>query len=541
MPSPKTKTFLARTAGWAAFVAIYIALVISPTVYLTLHSGSANGRQAACGLASGGEQQTDLKQIITHSDYWRLQPVSVSGTLSYDANTETFSLRDGALSVPLDTSDCQGIDSLKDGETPVVIKGSVALFNGQPLIEVSELRESVPPFVQIMFSAGFFCAFVLMIGIIAGILNLLHWLLSLIGIVKPKPAAPPEDLRDKSAGSALLLGIVAPFFWILNPVIGAGLQAYGAIVGRDGLRSRKRAVALAGIILCAAGFVVMAVVGLGFNWYGKPNADVYPGFTGSTPIVSTGNEKLEIKPYVSQYFSFSIHQPLRWSVDDNRTADSQLTFNGPEQGTFQNKPFHPQIKTGFADAALIRVQNADDAAKVFDQAFAKTYKKYSSTIENHTLAGGRLDMRLLDATYTDKGVAQHVLAAFFVKNGIAYFIGSSMPAEKWDLSAGVVRASLMSINAWDDTFAACLKRKGATFYGESNCAACNEQKDAFTDGTDRLPYIECQTLDGKTQLDACRNKNITEYPTWEFADGSRLVGYQRLQTLAKKTGCTTPQ
>ena len=28
-----------------------------------------------------------------------------------------------------------------------------------------------------------------------------------------------------------------------------------------------------------------------------------------------------------------------------------------------------------------------------------------------------------------------------------------------------------------------------------------------------------------------------QYPTWVFADGSRLVGVQTPQTLATKTGC----
>ena len=43
------------------------------------------------------------------------------------------------------------------------------------------------------------------------------------------------------------------------------------------------------------------------------------------------------------------------------------------------------------------------------------------------------------------------------------------------------------------------------------------------------------TSGGETQV--CIDHNITQYPTWVFADGSRLVGVQTPQTLATKTGC----
>ena len=51
-----------------------------------------------------------------------------------------------------------------------------------------------------------------------------------------------------------------------------------------------------------------------------------------------------------------------------------------------------------------------------------------------------------------------------------------------------------------------------------------------------LPYVECSTPDGKGQLQVCKDKNVTNYPTWEFADESRLTGERALQELAEKTG-----
>ncbi|MFH0892101.1 MAG: hypothetical protein V1867_04965 [Candidatus Falkowbacteria bacterium] len=91
-----------------------------------------------------------------------------------------------------------------------------------------------------------------------------------------------------------------------------------------------------------------------------------------------------------------------------------------------------------------------------------------------------------------------------------------------------------------EALAACLKEQGAVFYGAFWCSHCQAQKKAFGGAADSLPYVECSTPDGQGRTDACREKNITAYPTWEFADGSRLSGELDMETLAKKTGCGLP-
>jgi hypothetical protein len=42
-------------------------------------------------------------------------------------------------------------------------------------------------------------------------------------------------------------------------------------------------------------------------------------------------------------------------------------------------------------------------------------------------------------------------------------------------------------------------------------------------------------------MQICKDKKIESYPTWEFADGSRLNGEITLQQLADKTSCLLPQ
>jgi len=92
-----------------------------------------------------------------------------------------------------------------------------------------------------------------------------------------------------------------------------------------------------------------------------------------------------------------------------------------------------------------------------------------------------------------------------------------------------------------DAFATCIKNSGAVFYGAYWCPHCNNQKEAFGTSKDLIPYVECSTSDGKDQMQVCKDKQITGYPTWVFADGSRLSGEVPLETLAQKTACTLPQ
>jgi len=89
-------------------------------------------------------------------------------------------------------------------------------------------------------------------------------------------------------------------------------------------------------------------------------------------------------------------------------------------------------------------------------------------------------------------------------------------------------------------FAQCLNDKGAVFYGAFWCPHCQSQKKLFGSAEKLLNYVECSTPDGNAQVKQCLDKNITGYPTWEFADGSREGGEVALEKLAEKTGCVLP-
>jgi hypothetical protein len=95
------------------------------------------------------------------------------------------------------------------------------------------------------------------------------------------------------------------------------------------------------------------------------------------------------------------------------------------------------------------------------------------------------------------------------------------------------------ITKYDD-FAQCISDSGALFYGAFWCPHCAEQKALF-EKSSKLPYRECSTPDGKSQLKECTDLDIKGYPTWIFPNGDRIDRVMQLSELAEKTSCPLPQ
>jgi len=92
-----------------------------------------------------------------------------------------------------------------------------------------------------------------------------------------------------------------------------------------------------------------------------------------------------------------------------------------------------------------------------------------------------------------------------------------------------------------DSFATCIKDSGASFYGAFWCQHCREQKAMFGRSAKLLPYIECSTPDGQSQTAICKEKGISSYPTWIFANGEKGNGTLQLANLASSTSCALPE
>jgi Zn ribbon nucleic-acid-binding protein len=94
-----------------------------------------------------------------------------------------------------------------------------------------------------------------------------------------------------------------------------------------------------------------------------------------------------------------------------------------------------------------------------------------------------------------------------------------------------------------DPFASCLTEKGAKFYGHYQCPHCQDQKELFGTAADSVTYIECGVIGsnmGSGQSQECTDLKIESYPTWIFADKTRISGQQSIAQLAEKTGCEIP-
>ncbi len=91
-----------------------------------------------------------------------------------------------------------------------------------------------------------------------------------------------------------------------------------------------------------------------------------------------------------------------------------------------------------------------------------------------------------------------------------------------------------------DDFAKCLTDSGVTFYGAWWCPHCQNQKKMFGSSFEYLNQIECEKVPNSSRgvtIDACKQANITGYPTWIFNDGTRVAGEMSFQQLSEKTGC----
>jgi hypothetical protein len=89
-----------------------------------------------------------------------------------------------------------------------------------------------------------------------------------------------------------------------------------------------------------------------------------------------------------------------------------------------------------------------------------------------------------------------------------------------------------------DAFAKCLTAKQAKMYGAFWCPHCEEQKEKFGSSFQYAPYVECGIKGSKGIEPVCTEAGIKRFPTWIFADGTRVEGEHELEFLGEQTGCS---
>jgi len=73
-------------------------------------------------------------------------------------------------------------------------------------------------------------------------------------------------------------------------------------------------------------------------------------------------------------------------------------------------------------------------------------------------------------------------------------------------------------------------------YGAGWCPHCQNEKKAFSDSFQYVPYVECPD-----EPQRCIDAGIKDYPTWIFPDGKKLEGEQGLKNLSQASGCLLPE
>jgi hypothetical protein len=80
-------------------------------------------------------------------------------------------------------------------------------------------------------------------------------------------------------------------------------------------------------------------------------------------------------------------------------------------------------------------------------------------------------------------------------------------------------------------FARCLTRARTTYYRTSWCPHCRAQEELFGSAMRYIDEVDC------TAPRACAAARVASFPTWTFADGSRLSGLAQPAELSRRTGC----
>ena len=91
-----------------------------------------------------------------------------------------------------------------------------------------------------------------------------------------------------------------------------------------------------------------------------------------------------------------------------------------------------------------------------------------------------------------------------------------------------------------DVFARCLTTKQAKMYGAYWCPHCEDQKEKFGSSFQYAPYVECGIKGSQAIASVCTEAGIKRFPTWIFADGTRVEGAHELDFLGEQTGCSLP-
>lgn len=442
---------LRRIGGFALFLGLTVLLLAAPRIY---RSGTVTplGTEAECPSQTETEHTSVAVKDLVFDYAARPVKVKTSGLISWSPAAEAFYLSDGILSLRLDAYGCAGMGIFKKSdETPVFVKGVITVEDGEPVLWIDGIRVDLPAWIKTLFSAGIlFCLFALAV-VIGSVFRFLGWLLIVIGMRHPKPltAAQIEAAKDREAGSSVLIGLFAPIFWLINPVLGAAYGGGGLYHGWRGLRSSKRIAAVVGIILCGAGFIVMPIAS---TFIGR--LQEVQGRFAQTMLIeefesATGTaEVLERRPYVNEDIGISVRLPKGWNVDESGKLGAPLVVHAAAADLdAAGEPFTANMYLNYGPA---EGHTAVEAVGLIKDKIAK--QKDAALVGEKSVEDGRGGTHhWIEATAKIAGNEFRIIEVISEGNGDLYILEATSLASVWSLYEPGIRASLETLRVLEKT------------------------------------------------------------------------------------------
>jgi hypothetical protein len=88
-----------------------------------------------------------------------------------------------------------------------------------------------------------------------------------------------------------------------------------------------------------------------------------------------------------------------------------------------------------------------------------------------------------------------------------------------------------NLTSASEDFVKCLNNSGAVMYGTSWCHYCQQQKTMLAPYFEYITFVDCDM-----NVELCRSKGVTGYPTWIIQNKSES-GLQEISQLETLSGC----
>ncbi|HTM68232.1 MAG TPA: hypothetical protein VL426_02930 [Candidatus Binatia bacterium] len=428
--------------------AIAIGLFGGMIAYGTLFTPVKGDEGPTCaGQHTTGHKRVTVAEIARNEEAPGAL-VKAYGKLDRSAASDVFYLRDGAYAVRLDVAGCEDLEAFERGEFPAFVKGRVVTRDGVSFVRVDGMAQDAPWLVRYAFDASAFFGLAFLFALVLAFFRGVGWFLRLIGFSKRKaPKAVTEEQLQRRAGSSVLTGLFAPVVWAINPFVGAYSSVEGIVSGVKGLRSKKRAAAIAGIVLCCLTAIVSPLAFLAAGVYQdsegfflRPLIERFP-----EPRMKQPPRLIEKEPYVDAKEGFSVRLPLDWETGDGSGFGLTFLAYAPEEDkTPEGKTFTPNL------TLLSGPSEGFDAKKSAEAIIAgrmKTIGDFRLHEDEALPAENGHERWLVGGSGVSDGNDLRTLGIIEIANGRGYFLEATTLFSAWQEHQEAIRQSLDSFTA----------------------------------------------------------------------------------------------